>query len=138
MTDLAEFLRARLDEDAAVARAAPADSIEATEGMWETKYLVLHDNAQTTVTAEMDARLAEHIARHDPARVLAEVEAKRRIVEKHGPTPPGYTWVGDDDDLMPACSVCGDMTVAFPCPTLRLVASVYDDHADYLPEWKIV
>jgi hypothetical protein len=37
------------------------------------------------VTDSVWTEVGEHIARHDPARVLREVEAKRRIVDLFGP-----------------------------------------------------
>lgn len=65
----------------------------------------------------------------DPRRALAEVEAKRRIVEMHGNgghqctdgSEYGGGWYGEND---------------IPCPALAVLASVYSDHADYRQEWK--
>lgn len=69
-----------------------------------------------------------------PARVLAECEAKRRIVEMH----PIY---GDDlgDDAQHDCP--GEWVNHVddpnePCPTLRLLALPYADHPSYRQEWK--
>jgi hypothetical protein len=59
MTDLVEFLRAALDEDERVALEAVDDYYYLDEG-------------------EATLRFLEH---HDPARVLAEVAAKRAIVD---------------------------------------------------------
>lgn len=69
---------------------------------------------------------AEHIARHDPVRVLAEVEVKRRIVDEHGPNEYGL------------CDVCvlNDDARRAPCPTLRLLTLPYADHPDYRGEWR--
>lgn len=82
---------------------------------------------------------ALHIASWDPARVLAECEAKRRIVELHGPEP------GFVDRRWLYCKVCvrfhADIDCeneAWPCPTLRLLALPYADHPDYRPEWSLV
>jgi hypothetical protein len=36
---------------------------------------------------------ARHIARHDPARVLAEVEVKRRILADHARSQSGFIWI---------------------------------------------
>jgi hypothetical protein len=59
---------------------------------------------------------AAHVARHDPARVLAECEAKRRIVDSEGsPYVEGH---------VPATR------------TLRFLALPYADHPDYRQEWK--
>jgi len=77
------------------------------------------------------ARIAEDEevaqARHDPARVLAECEAKRRIVGLHERRPD---W--------PDCQECGDRDYQkpWPCSTLRLLALPYSDHPDYRPEWR--
>ncbi len=63
--------------------------------------------------------LAEHIAQYDPARVLAEVAAKRAICS-------------ECDDEIGSCPYKGaDIAMS----TLRLLASVYRDHADYNPAW---
>lgn len=52
----------------------------------------------------------KHVARHDPARVLAECRAKRRLVEELGAFRRGAA--------------------------LRLLAMPYADHPDYRQEWK--
>ncbi|MBP2583380.1 hypothetical protein J3A78_003858 [Streptomyces sp. PvR006] len=114
MADLIAFLSARLDEDAAAARRA-GDSfrqigetgvIVATEG----------DRAEECASANW-AGIADHIVRHDPARVLAEVNAKRRIV----------TAYENYDNDAPELDV--------PESVLRLLALPYADHPDYRPEW---
>jgi len=51
---------------------------------------------------------ASHIARHDPARVLAECEAKRLLIERVG----NPDWAG-----------------------FRILALPYADHPGYRPEW---
>jgi len=61
----------------------------------------------------------------DPARVLAECEAKRQIVALHKSEP------GQHPDF------CGHDLRELPCPTLRLLALPYADHPDYLPEWRV-
>jgi hypothetical protein len=74
----------------------------------------------------------------DPARVLADVEAKRRIVALHS----------NRYDLG-ECAICAegwmDLTsgegshspLLFPCPTLRALASVYRDAPDFDPSWAL-
>lgn len=69
MDDLIAFLRAQLDEDERVAKALDPQR---------------HRDLATEVlsTAKPGAHLhALHVARWDSARVLAEVEAKRRILD---------------------------------------------------------
>lgn len=81
-----------------------------------------------------------HIARHDPARVLAECDAKRRIVAAHPLTgsviPEGY--VGRNEGF--GCETCHDwdgVTEALGnCDTLLALALVYAEHPDYRDEWK--
>ena len=63
---------------------------------------------------------AAHIALNDPAHVLAECEAKRRIVARHE--------VGDD---------CGYWDVS-NCPDMRDLASVFADHPGFQDEWRSV
>ena len=66
---LVEFLKARLDEDERIAKAGS----EPGGPVWP-------NSDSETRTPQM-----EHARRHDPARVLAEVEAKRRILDEHEP-----------------------------------------------------
>lgn len=74
---------------------------------------------------------AEHIARHDPARVLAEADAKRRIIKVHF-RRRSYDW--DEPGVIGfECAQCCDR---FPCTTLRLLALPYADHPYYKPEWR--
>lgn len=76
---------------------------------------------------EVDSSAAGHIARHDPARVLREVEAKRRILEHHSEsTLPNGIHLG-------TCMTCDNWEM--PCPTLRLLADPYSDHPDFRSEW---
>jgi hypothetical protein len=78
-----------------------------------------------------------HIARHDPARVLAEVAAKRRVMARHF-TPPSPV------RIYAACEGCGydygDISQRYDigdCPELRDMAAVYADHPDYNPAWRV-
>src|SRR5690348_9322045 len=91
--ELTEFLRARLDEDEATAQAATAGPwsvadrgdvmVTGSEDAYGYPHYVTCDFEG--LRASVDAEDADHIARWDPARVLAEVEARRRIVERFAP-----------------------------------------------------
>ncbi len=88
----------------------------------------------------MDPSAAGHIARHDPARVLREVAAKRRIMELHqeglsNDFPMGVEPA--EGDIL--CMTCDDRALKqyYPCPTLRLLALPYADHADYRADWAV-
>lgn len=71
MTDLAEFLLARLGEDAAVARACEEEG--------DTSALSWNAAAEPGMSESMD-KIHDHVQRWDALRVLAECEAKRYIV----------------------------------------------------------
>jgi len=75
----------------------------------------------------VDASDAEHIARWHPARVLAECEAKRRIIDVH---LNGEAWCDH-------CSGGEHMGNPGGCPTLRLLALPHADHPDYDQAWRV-
>jgi len=60
-------------------------------------------------------------------RALADIAAKQRIVERHG----GWHEHGGGVTYGP------DSGHDRPCPDLRDLASVYADHPDYDPSWKV-
>lgn len=133
-----EFLHARLDGDEAYARTAFADHNDAGPEWsepWSGGVM-----AGPEVVDTFDSGISRHMVRHDPARVLREIAAKRTILAEHTPT--------DWPTRAPAiCPVCGQWNwevamgddagtpLHHPCPTLRLLASVYADHPDYQQEW---
>ena len=123
--DLAEFLANRLNEDDAVALAAGSCDY--------------YDDIDESVPLADEVK---HALRHDPARVLREVAAGRKILALH---QISTTYVDSrDDDYRPIkipevqCFVCGWASDAAgsACETLRLLAAVYSDHPDYREEWK--
>jgi hypothetical protein len=124
--DLIAFLRARLAEDEQVARAVE-DRSAPWDGQWEA------DGADAARTfnghvlfyghnGPLKPGLVAHVVRHDPARVLREVAAKRevtRLAERahdyHETFLNGFA---------------GALEHA-----LRLFALPYTDHPDYRQEW---
>ncbi len=137
MDDIATFLAARIDEDEAVAKVATPGPWQVGEG-GEVETVKLYGNPgymrPLLVTCDseglspaVDEENAAHIARHDPARVLAEVAAKRAIVEFWSlafQKPADFPHV-DFDRVRSA----GRWTV-------WKLAAVYDTHPDYRPEWR--
>lgn len=138
---ITEFLLARIAEDERCAR-------NASPGPWTFSDIdsvgggTIYDPTVAIASVEWDAErvdqrvrrtrpswqadaTGEHIARHDPARVLAECAAKRAIIglwsdPAHigsftGDWDAGYTEAADD--------------------ALRALAAVYADHPDYKQEW---
>lgn len=162
---LTDFLLARIAEDEAGAISA-ADSGHAgrvDDSHWYaspdwTFHRPIHEQGSLTLVSRSTRTLfacstcdegqsigvatpaeVEHIARHDPARVLAECEAKRRIVGEH--VGRNFVTVASFRavDAGAACSTCrshdGD-SVTWPCITVRALATVYADHPDYREEWR--
>jgi hypothetical protein len=117
---LVEFLQARLIEDELMAVAAIDGSPS-----WQTHYDfrdVKDDQGHYVVQAENvhpSLEQAGHIARHSPARVLREVEAKRLVIAD-------YLRYDADGDLLRR-AVTEDI--------LRALCSVYSEHPDYNHAW---
>lgn len=116
MDALITFLRARLDEDERWARAAAADvgaTWNPSGGYPETgPLLVTSAKDHERVIVDETADVVMHIARHDPARVLADVAAKRQIIELVIGAYAGYA-------------------------VLPLLALPFDGHPDYREDWRV-
>jgi hypothetical protein len=109
VNELAEFLLARIDEENSLAYAA-------------------HQDAQTRgpITDDLSAGPGDHRVAHmfrwSPARVLADCEAKRRIVE---------------DYLAQLNSHQSGWDARAPRDySLRALSLPYADHVDYRDEWR--
>ncbi len=138
---LAEFLLARIAEDEDSARIAHDELVEHASGWdeagnpssdWRRSWKGFGRSAWTETAGNP---ISTHIARRDPARILAECEAKRRIVERHRRiTRPGWGLILPDQ-----CGECGGNSgiVGWPCPTLRLLTLPYTGHPDYRDEWRL-
>ena len=107
--DLIRFLRARYDEETALALAASpgpwhtndeADEVLAADGITVADGFALSGRQLRATT--------QHIARYDPVRVLAEVAAKRVVLD---------AW--------------DDMDYEAPWSVYDALAAVYADHPDY-------
>lgn len=139
--DIREFLEARLAEDEATARSAlqpapwwPGDERTVPTEEWtfdwhevrqrkldRSRYrneFTKGDGSPYFVVAEChpgSAQVSRHMARHDPARVLRDVEAKRRILEM---------------------SRLADYRSSAMDDVLLLLAAPYAEHPDYAPHWR--
>jgi hypothetical protein len=149
MDDLTAFLCARLDEDEEIAWWAAltmgdtgyeqgelvrppsqyGDAL-AADGQYRTtryhqvvRYKSRGPRRMVAEAAACGVHEAEHIARHDPARVLREAGAKRQEIQLHqSGQHPG---------------LCGYDGHELPCPSLRNLASVWSDHSCYQQEWAL-
>ena len=135
---LTEFLLARIAEDEECAR----------DGLTEPTYDMATTAAdEVLVMADhegLNGAGNSHFRQWMPARVLAECEAKRRIVELHNLEPRTLYHDLEDDEQTTGCAYCmgwGDSRSSDDnepaCPTLRFVALPYADHPDYQPEWSV-
>jgi uncharacterized protein DUF6221 len=123
--DLIAFVRARLDEDEAAAKAwLPLVRLDGS-GSW-------YDEVSES---NLGPYSIEHARLHDPARALRDVAAGRRILERHSPAEgiavagPCCTWCSDDTDTV-------SLNAPWPCPDVLDLLSRWDDHPDYRVEWK--
>ena len=123
MEDLARWLTAQLDEDERIARA-----VEDRSAPWGGQWMADGDSAVRTVNGHvlfyrhdsgpLKPGLADYVAEWDPARVLREVDAKRRILAEAAEYEPGIP--------------------GFPemWTVLRLLALPYVDRPGYLEAWR--
>jgi hypothetical protein len=143
--DLVAWLLEQIAKDEGTARDAAGEFPEWVDGVEETSdgenvYFTV-EPAKPRVKAwkwELDyfleiddrtgARVA-HIARWDPARVLAECAAKRRIVELHTEAEPG-------PHECPGRYSTSSIAEGDPCETLRLLAQPYADRRGFREEWR--
>ncbi len=75
---------------------------------------------------ELDAAAAGHIVRHDPARVLRDVEADRKLIKTYEEAHAYY----DQHKAAPAGEVHGLLMA------LKIRAERFDDHKDYQESWR--
>lgn len=140
MDDLIAFLNARYDEDAETATAAAGNCQP------DPDWAVIPDDRGSAIIRDSGGGVvvydegspsldeARHIARHDPARVFADVEAKRRILALH----PMSDYPGRPDRFEDYCDGCGsrEYPVTWPCDTVRLLALPFSGHPDYQEAWR--
>jgi hypothetical protein len=138
---LTEFLLARIATDKAAALAARPGGrwkVE-TEGIDGHGIISLDEHAEglpdypASILDDEGGAIGppvstmEHIARWDPARVLAECEAKRQIIEEYTTTVID----GDSVDRLALGSYRAGLSFA-----LRVLAAAYASHKDYREEWR--
>jgi hypothetical protein len=154
MPDIVAFLRERLADDEAYARNAfrphgdegPKNGPDWRE-IWSG---TVECGPGGEHIATFDSQLSRHIARHDPARVLREVTAKRALVE----SITAETHLVVDSDPYFTCNAateerdggeswarekwgtdCGCGRDDRVKTRLKILAAVYSDHPDYREEW---
>lgn len=118
--DLTTWLRAQLDDDERVALGVDG----------------LSDDTIGDIALMAGSGAVEFLRHFHLDRVLAEVDAKRRILEEHPTTPAYYA-------LLEHCARCVDPEAGgpdpdaeYPCKTVRLLALPYADRPGYRDEWR--
>lgn len=84
MDDLVQWLRAALDEETGEARAAAEEL--GPDWYYDDGYVLARREDDMVATGSQDFLEAEpgrFIARHDPARVLREIAAKRQLLDQY-------------------------------------------------------
>lgn len=135
-----EFLLARIDEDEEAARDAAGWDLSGSvraEGQWcrEGVNSVIDSSQRLVVYGDGPApedMQAEHIIRHDPARVLRECAAKRALID-HASDATGLDMSVDMDRAVGRRDQ--DVDPYLGDAMLRTIAAVYSDHPDYQQEW---
>ena len=134
--DLIAFIKARLDEDEAIARAAGQDDLARTWTGNDNGYRgggqVTDGHGEKVVYDEgaPDTAQALHIARHDPARARREVEAGRRIMARYEDCLDRM-----EDPEYPA-SIARDQAREYEDFVLPNLAMAWSSHPEYRREWR--
>jgi hypothetical protein len=129
------FLLARIAEDEAIAQAAtpgPWDAIHVPDRLSQPEgdWTVGSDASFICTTNYDDDRCrndSAHIAHYNPARVLADCAAKRKIVE----------WIGEQIEMNRPPNATNSEVLWLAEDVLRALALPYADHPDFLPGWKL-
>lgn len=149
MTEMIEWLRAQLDADERIARAAIHDPrygrderATADDGVWRTRDHA-HDECVVWGVGIMiydegghTAEQASHIATHDPARVLRQVQAHRAILDEWAKvTQPGMKrprYSGDAEEWFSGHDAGYVKALEF---AIKALLSIYSDRDGYNPDW---
>lgn len=167
MTDIREFLLTQLDREERDANLIPGGGYRPArwtahrviDGEWAE--IRQHDLPHGAADGEWEevstAALVvwgrnedEHVARWDPARIVAEVAAKRQILAEHDTMWRDIGWLDDERcevyEELAVCARCvpkhshfrtrADVPVG-PCRTVRILASPYRSEPGFDPAWEV-
>lgn len=150
MVDLAQWLRGQLDDDEAAAEACLPLHLRvgrfrgAEVPRWRITKSgtgIIDEDGGTLRAQQIFPAEADHVIRHDPARVLREIDAKRGLLklllsEGHAALRPGGSteiYCGADYGTGDPCE-CGRDERMSKC--LRLLALPYADRPGYKDAWR--
>ncbi|MFJ9671349.1 DUF6221 family protein [Streptomyces sp. NPDC101221] len=142
MSDIADFLRARYAEQRALALAASPGPWQAND---EHDEVIANDGITVAEGFALSGRqlraTVDHITAHNPAAVIADLDAKLALVDMHPPEEIDEYSRRPWDTFTVQCAseswkVYSDAEnrVEYPCRTLRLLAQPFAGHADHKGE----
>ncbi|MEV8124094.1 DUF6221 family protein [Streptomyces sp. NPDC085944] len=131
-----QWLREQLDDDERTARAVGSEQwhpryVDSANDQPDTATVSLPDGSDVAVMERYSYADAEHIARHDPARVLAEVEAKRGVLRQYIDLREQVRNPVSAENRSRARALQGEIG-----DILRLLALPYADRPGYRDEWR--
>ena len=138
MDDLVAWLRHQIDEDERVARATLSVGTRANmrrekpAPRWIRDGSRIRDDAPGPTILRVGhtwAREADHIARHDPARVLAEVAAKRKVLDLRD------SWAREAETAPPQASHLFRAQVSAADAVIRALAQPFAGRPGWREEW---
>lgn len=135
MTDLIAFITARLDVDEHAARQT-AQLGDGT-GEWQVSGGGLATGpwqllSRYSAEGQLSSWHLDHIARHDPARVLRDVEAKRALLAQYDAVLGEVRAPKSAEHYANARARQFQLEQALP-----LLALPYSDHPDWREEWAL-
>lgn len=138
MSDLETWLRQQLDEDEQTARSVE-DRSDPWFGQWQAEgnkalrtrngWVLAHNRGEPYAPG-----LLAHIACHDPARVLAEIDAKRRILDDIVPDADGLDMQVDGEFRVGRRDLAAEPYLGDAL--MQLLALPYADRPGYRSEWR--
>lgn len=133
-----QFLLARLDEDEQVARAIDSKQLDSGWSARYNQFGLANTPPGWYITPHIglayEEESARHIARFNPGRVLSEIEAKRRLVEKFRVNDCGWGGLTSPVhwDELPNARAGANYAL---WDVLRVLCIAYSDHPDFVPAW---
>ncbi|WP_199572698.1 DUF6221 family protein [Streptomyces murinus] len=137
MDDLVRWLGEQFDADERIARAAQQNG-DVKDGHWfddEDEEVI--DDSGWRIAFTVDTGTRAHIAAHDPARVLREIDAKRALMKQI------FRYEAKIDGEWGCCHDAKEIE-AGECPetppheieALQILALVYADRPGYQESWR--
>jgi hypothetical protein len=123
--NLDQFLLARIAEDKRIATDA---ALASGRERWTV--------ADLPGSGGPHAQPAEHVSRHDPARVLAECDARRRLVQACRDSRPDLKFLGARPPGLADFPLSPSDQHQLAAVTLALLALPYADHSEYRKDWR--